>query len=191
MPSRRAPCASGPYREDTSSSPEPAASGPEAPHPASSGSRTSAAVPPALLFLILRPPLPIHMKQPGGPSTSRLPAALSPPGRLVLLRKRQLRGRRVSEHFLKDLAAHGLMDQQIACGELQLLPPPGQDLFTPGIGPVHDRLDLLVDLACHLLGVGPGLGHGAADEHFIVLVAVGDGPQPLAHAVLGDHSPAV
>ena len=81
------------------------------------------------------------------------------------------------------------MVQQVLGGDLQLLPALGQNLLAPGQGLVHDPLDFLVNLPGHLLRVSPGLGHGAADEDLAALAAVGDGTQPLAHAVLGDHGP--
>ena len=72
---------------------------------------------------------------------------------------------------------------------MQLGHPVFQDDLALGVGVVDDGLDLLVDAAGHLLGVGPGLGHGPADEHLVVAGIVDHGAQPLAHAVLGDHLP--
>ena len=77
----------------------------------------------------------------------------------------------VGEDGLEFLSAHRLVRKQEFRHGDEVLLIAREDVLAALVGSVDDGLDLLVDLACHLLGVGPGLGHGAADEHFIVLVA--------------------
>ena len=68
----------------------------------------------------------------------------------------------------EDLSIHRLMVQQILGGDFQFPAAAGEDLFAPGICGINQRADLLVNNGGHLLGVGLGLGHGAADKHLVM-----------------------
>ena len=62
----------------------------------------------------------------------------------------------------------------------------GEDLLTFGIGLAHHGLDLGVDGAGDLFGVGRGLFVVAADKDFAA-GRIGDGAECVAHAIFGDH----
>ena len=88
---------------------------------------------------------------------------------------------------IEILGLHGLVDQQILGDVAQLVGVLGQDLFAPGAGLVEDLLDFLVDHAGGLLGIALGLAEVAADEDGMAGVVVGDGAEPIAHAIAHDH----
>ena len=100
-----------------------------------------------------------------------------------------LQGLRLGEDPLEGGGVHGLKLQQVPGHQVQGGALLGEDVPAPGVGVVHQGLDLLVDDGGHLLGVGLGLCHGAADEDLVVAGVEGDAPQPGTHAVAHDHVP--
>ena len=62
-----------------------------------------------------------------------------------------------------------------------------QDLLGLGVSRRDDGLDLFVNLRSGPLGVVADVAHFLAQERVAVVGAVGDGPQLVAHAVLGHH----
>ena len=64
--------------------------------------------------------------------------------------------------MVEGLGVHGLVVQKIAGGDVQFMAVLGEDVPAAGVGLLYDIFDLLVDLGGHLLGIGAGLGHGAA-----------------------------
>ncbi len=70
---------------------------------------------------------------------------------------------------------------------MQLVQVLGQDMRGLGIGLVEDRTHHFVDAARGIVGHALVLGHRTAQEHFVVFLAVGDRPQLVGQAPLGDH----